>query len=112
MLKIEKMVELNRKEKTMVKAKKKSSKKAKKAKAKTAKDEKKMDRMEASVIVLTGIRDRMAYHTAQQKADELYAQNGGVLNPKESAYAFKRASKVMVLLKMFEIKDGHLIRLK
>ena len=83
-----------------------------KAKTTKVKAEKKMDRLEASVIVLKRIQDKMAYHTAQQKADELYAQNGGVGNPKEAAYAFKRASKVMVLLKMFEIKDGHLIRLK
>lgn len=100
----------------MVKAKKKKKEskpnKAKPTKTTKVKAEKKMDRLEASVIVLKAIQAEMAYHSAVQKADSLYAKNGGVSNPKEAAYSFKRASRVMSLLGLISVADGMITKLK
>lgn len=92
------------------KSKKKKSKKVKSVKAK--KPSKRMDRIEAAVICLGQIKGQMAYHTAVRKADEIYVKAGsGKSNPKEAGYSFRRASRVLTLLKMIQIKDGQISRL-
>ena len=97
--------------KTKTKSKKK--KKAKSVKAKKA--VKRTDRTEASVIVLNSIcstAKSITIDKAIRKADEVYVKAGGNSNLKESRYSFNHASKVFVLLKMVEIKDGQISRTK
>lgn len=94
-----------------MKTKKKTSKKIKSKKAKKA--TRQIDRLEASVIYLTGLKGkRVAIDEAVKGANEVYRKAGGADNLKEAKFSLTRAVKVMALLGLLEIKDNTISRMK
>jgi len=71
-----------------------------------------IDRIEASVQYINGLRGQVPIKQAIQDANALYQKHGGTDNLKEAAYSFKKTIKVMALLNLVKIVDGRIAKVK
>ncbi|MHC4143718.1 MAG: hypothetical protein ACYSUD_02965 [Planctomycetota bacterium] len=79
---------------------------------KRKKSAKSIDRIEASVQYITGLRGKVPLDQAIKEANALYMKHGGTDNLKEAAYSFKKSSKVMALLNLVKIEDNQISKVK
>jgi hypothetical protein len=79
---------------------------------KRKKSEKSIDRIEASVKYIKGLRGQVPLDQAIKDANALYMKHGGTDNLKEAAYSFKKTIKVMSLLNLLKIEDNQIAKVK
>ena len=93
--------------------KRKKRKKVKAVKVKVKKQEqKKYNRIEASVKYLTSLTGKVPIDKAISGANAVYVKAGGTSNLKEAKYSFGKALKVMRLLNIIRTEDDVISKAK